>query len=100
MAKDSEWSGLLKVPSEVVISELRIKLGQQNAYISELEDKVKALEGRKIKETKLSHLETEVTRLTAKLKDAQNRLVDVSQRNRILETEILKQLKKDNEKTT
>jgi hypothetical protein len=100
MAKDSEWSGLLKVPSEVVISELRIKLGQQNAYISELEDKVKALEGRKIKETKLLHLESEVTRLTAKLKDSQNRLVDVSQRNRILETEILKQLKKDNEKTT
>lgn len=99
MVKDSEWSGLLKVPSEVIISELRIKLGQQNAYISELEDKIKVLEGRKIKETKLIHLEDEVARLTAKLKDSQNRLVELSQRNRILETEILKQLKKNNGKT-
>ena len=99
MVKDSERSGLLKVPSEVIISELRIKLGQQNAYISELEDKIKVLEGRKIKETKLIHLEDEVARLTAKLKDSQNRLVELSQRNRILETEILKQLKKNNGKT-
>jgi hypothetical protein len=99
MAKDQERLGLLKIPSEVVISELRIKLGQQNAYVSELEDKLKAVEKRKIKETKLQHLESEVSRLSEKLKDTENRLRDVLQRNRVLEAELLKQLKKQNEKT-
>jgi hypothetical protein len=99
MAKDQERLGLLKIPSEVVISELRIKLGQQNAYVSELEDKLKAVEQRKIKETKLQHLESEVSRLSEKVKDTENRLRDVLQRNRFLEAELLKQLKKQNEKT-
>lgn len=99
MAKDQERLGLLKIPSEVVISELRIKLGQQNAYVSELEDKLKAVEKRKIKETKLQHLESEVSRLSEKVKDTENRLRDVLHRNRVLEAELLKQLKKQNEKT-
>lgn len=96
MAKDTEWSGLLKVPAEAVISELRIKLGQQNAYISELEDKLKEREAKTIKETKVKHLENENKRLLDKLTDTQNRLGDVGQRIRILEAELLKQLKQKN----
>lgn len=34
--KDKEWSGLLKIPNEVIIKELRIELGQINSIIDEL----------------------------------------------------------------
>ena len=96
MAKDSEWSGLLKIPAEVVISELRVKLGQQAAYIAELEDKLKEREIKTVKQTKLDHLESEVKRLTQKLTDAQNRLGDIGRRNQRLESELLKHLKQKN----
>lgn len=100
MGKDSEWSGLLKIPAEVVISELRVKLGQQASYITELEDKLKEREAKTIKESKVQHLENEVRRLTEKLKDSQNRLGDLGQRNQRLEIELLKHLKQNNGKTT
>ena len=47
--KDKEREGLLKVPDEVVIKELRIELGKANAMISELQDIVKNLETSDVK---------------------------------------------------
>lgn len=100
MAKDQEWSGLLKIPAEAIISELRVKSGQQAAYIAELEDKLKEREVKNIKLTKLEHLEKENARLTALLLDTQNRVSDLGKRNQLLEAELLKQLKQNNGKTT
>lgn len=40
MAKDNEVHGLLKLPDEVVIKQLRQELGVQNSYIAELEDEI------------------------------------------------------------
>ena len=99
MGKDSEWSGLLKLPAEVIISELRVKLGQQASYITELEDKLKEREKKEVKQSKLDHLEKENARLTQRLTDAHNRLSDVGQLSRRLEKQLLNLIKEQNEKT-
>lgn len=99
MGKDGEWSGLLKLPVEVIISQLRIELGQQASYISELEDKLKEQEGKNIKQSKLEHLEKENLRISKLLSDALNRLGDLGVRNKSLESELFKLLKEKNEKT-
>lgn len=44
MAKDNEVHGLLKLPDEVVIKQLRQELGEQASYIDELEDRLKRYE--------------------------------------------------------
>jgi hypothetical protein len=100
MSKDEEWSGLLKIPAEVVISELRVKLGIQDSYIGELEHKLKQREAKDIKESKLLHLEKEIQRLELKLQDAESRLGDMGKKNRILESQLFNILKeKQNAKT-
>lgn len=99
MAKDEEWSGLLKIPAEVVISELRVKVGQLESYIAELEDKIKEIDVKNIKLTKLEHLENDNKRLKEKLEDTSNKLADSNSRIRRLETEILKLVKEKNGKT-
>lgn len=99
MAKDEEWSGLLKIPAEVVISELRVKVGQLESYIAELEDKIKEIDVKNIKLTKLQHLENDNSRITEKYHDTQKRLADANGRVRRLETELLKLLKEKNGKT-
>jgi hypothetical protein len=97
--KDAEWSGLMKIPDEVVISELRIKVGQLESYVEELEEQVKERALKTVKLTKLEHLERDNERLKALLMDAQNRLGDLGKRNQRLETELFKHLKQQNEKT-
>lgn len=97
--KDAEWSGLMKIPDEVVISELRVKVGQLESYIEELEEQVKERALKNVKLTKLEHLEREVERLSSLLLDAQNRLGDLGKRNQRLEAELFKYLKQQNEKT-
>lgn len=96
MAKDKEWSGLLKLPSEVIISELRVKLGQQEAYIAELEDRLKGQEIKAVKQSKLEHLEKENKRLDTIIKDLENRLGDYGKAYRRLENDLLKFLKEKN----
>jgi septal ring factor EnvC (AmiA/AmiB activator) len=97
--KDAEWSGLMKIPDEVVISELRIKVGQLESYVEELEEQVKERALKTVKLTKLEHLEKDNERLRTLLTDAQNRLGDLGKRNQRLEAELFKHLKEQNEKT-
>ena len=97
--KDAEWSGLMKIPDEVVISELRIKVGQLESYVEELEEQVKERALKTVKLTKLEHLERDNERLRTLLMDAQNRLGNLGKRNQRLETELFKHLKQQNEKT-
>ena len=77
--KDKQWSGLMKVPAEEIIKELRLELGKANAYISELEFKLKEFEELKAKKENLERLkalETELSREKKKLDDTRNRLAD------------------------
>jgi len=97
--KDAEWSGLMKIPDEVVISELRIKVGQLESYIEELEEQVKERALKTVKISKLEHLEMDNERLRTLLTDSQNRLGDLGKRNQRLEAELFKHLKQQNEKT-
>ena len=52
--KDTEWSGLMKLPDREVIKIIRVKLGQANAYIEELKEE---LEKNKVKKTYKDALE-------------------------------------------
>jgi phosphoribosylanthranilate isomerase len=97
--KDSEWSGLMKIPDEVLISQLRIKVGQLESYVQELEEQVKEKVLKTVKITKLEHLERDNERLKALLMDTRNRLGDLGSRNQRLEKELFKHLKQQNEKT-
>jgi len=77
--KDKQWSGLIKVPAEEIIKELRLELGKANAYISELEFKLTEFEELKSKKENLERLkalETELSRVKKKLDDTRNRLAD------------------------
>ena len=65
--KDKEWTGLLKIPSEEVIKELRIELGKANTYINELEHRLNELNGVRIKEQKLVCLEGRIKNLEKEL---------------------------------
>jgi septal ring factor EnvC (AmiA/AmiB activator) len=97
--KDAEWSGLMKIPDEVLISELRIKVGQLESYIEELEEQLKEKVIKTVKLSKLEHLEKDNERLKALLMDTRNRLGDLGARNQRLEKELFKHLKQQNEKT-
>jgi BMFP domain-containing protein YqiC len=97
--KDAEWSGLMKIPDEVLISQLRIKVGQLESYVQELEEQVKEKVLKTVKITKLEHLERDNERLKALLIDTRNRLGDLGARNQRLEKELFKHLKQNNEKT-
>ncbi len=55
MKKDREVHGLMKIPEEVVISQLRVELGKANSYIQELEEKLNSLGG--LKDIKAKHLD-------------------------------------------
>ena len=63
MKKDREVHGLMKVPEEVVISELRKELGKANAYIQELEERIKLLNSKDVKPQTLISLEGRIKNL-------------------------------------
>lgn len=65
--KDKEWSGLLKIPSEEVIKELRVELGKANEYIKELEEKLASLSGKEIKQQSFICLNGRVKNLEKEL---------------------------------
>lgn len=50
--KDKAVHGLLKLPDEALIKELRIELGKQTSYIQELEDEIKFLKKEETEEKK------------------------------------------------
>ena len=83
--KDKEWSGLEKVPDELLIQTLRIELGKQNAYIAELEETVNLKAAEKEAVTmkmnyKVSTLDKEIEKLNLIVKDQLNKIVDLTKR--------------------
>lgn len=88
--KDKEWSGLMKVPNEEIIKQLRIKLGQANSYISELEEKVKEFTQRKIKEEALICLEGRVKNLEKELEKSRKECNKAVEQNIRLQKQLFK----------
>lgn len=88
--KDREWTGLLKIPSEEVIKELRIKLGEANSYISELEDKLKDYTGRKVKEQTFISLEGTIKNLKKQLEQSRKECNKVVEYNIRLQKQLFK----------
>jgi hypothetical protein len=88
--KDREWSGLLKIPAEEVIKELRIKLGEANSYISELEDKLNEYTGRKVKEDRLISLEGRIKNLEKQLEKSRKECNKVVEHNIRLQKQLFK----------
>ena len=88
--KDREWSGLLKIPAEEVIKELRIKLGEANSFISELEDKLKEYTGRKVKEDRLISLEGRINNLEKQLEKSRKECNKVVEHNIRLQKQLFK----------
>lgn len=96
--KDKEWSGLEKVPDELLIQTLRIELGKQNAYIVELEETVKLKQSEKEAMTmkmnyKVSTLDKEIEKLKLMVKDQLNKIVDLTKRNELLHKQLMQLLK-------
>jgi hypothetical protein len=84
--KDQEWSGLMKIPDEIIISELRIEIGKLKSYIDELDYTLQDKEAKNIKQTKLDHLNDELI-------DCKDRIVSLNRRNEVLQKEIMQLLK-------
>jgi hypothetical protein len=88
--KDKEWSGLMKVPDYEIISRLRIKLGEANSYISELEDKIKEYTGRKIKEDTFIAMDGEIKNLKKQLEKSRKECNKVVEHNIRLQKQLFK----------
>lgn len=91
--KDKEWSGLLKIPSEEVIKELRIELGKANAYIKELEDKINSLSGKEIKQQTFINLDGRVKNLEKQLNASRKECNKVVEHNLRLQKQLFILLK-------
>ncbi len=88
--KDKEWSGLMKVPDSEIIKQLRIKLGQANSYISELEDKLKDLSQKRVKEQTIISLEGRVKNLEKEIEKSRKECNKVVEHNIRLQKQLFK----------
>ena len=79
--KDKEKYGLLKIPSEAVIKELRIELGKTKAYIEELKDTMKLINSKEFKVQTLINLEGRVKNLEKELEKSRKECNRVVQEN-------------------
>jgi hypothetical protein len=96
--KDTEWSGLEKIPDELLIQTLRIELGKQNTYVIELEEVVKLKQSEKEAiimkmNYKNSLLSKEIEKLNLTDKDNLNKIVDLTKRNELLHKQLMQLLK-------
>ena len=96
--KDKEWSGLEKLPDELLIKTLRTELGKQNAYIIELEDTVKLERTNQHdlflkKNDQIAELKVSIEKLQLVSKDQLNKIVDLTKRNELLHKQLMQLLK-------
>jgi predicted nucleic acid-binding Zn-ribbon protein len=88
--KDKEWSGLMKLPDSEIIKQLRIKLGQANSYISELEDKLKDFSQKRVKEQTIISLEGRVKNLEKEIEKSRKECNKVVEHNIRLQKQLFK----------
>ena len=79
--KDKENYGLLKIPEEAVIKELRIELGKTKAYTEELKDTMKLINSKEFKVQTLINLEGRVKNLEKELEKSRKECNRVVQEN-------------------
>jgi len=97
--KDKEWSGLLKLPSEVIIKELRFQLGQSKSFITELEDKLNLLTAIDVKIQYVKSLENKISNLEKKLQQSRKECNKVVSQNLRLQKELFKIYKENDGKS-
>jgi hypothetical protein len=97
--KDEEWSGLLKLPSEVIIKELRFQLGQSKSFITELEDKLNLLTAIDVKIQYVKSLENKISNLEKKLQQSRKECNKVVLQNLRLQKELFKIYKENDGKS-
>lgn len=88
--KDNEWSGLMKVPDREVISSLRVKLGQANAYIDELKSELEEMKCRKVKDITITQANARINNLIKELEKSRNECSKVVQENIRLKKQLFK----------
>ena len=97
--KDKEVHGLLKIPSEVVISQLRVELGKAESRIQELTDALKTIksqiDNKKIKETRLAHLEQEIEKYKLKNKELTETVVTDNKKIVLLQKQLFDGIKRN-----
>ena len=99
--KDKEVHGLMKIPSEVLIKELRIELGKANSYIKELEERLDSLGGLKeIKKTHLECLERTIVNLEKKLNKSRKECNEVVEHNLRMQKQLYDLYKIKTDETT
>lgn len=88
--KDTEWSGLMKIPDKEVIKGLRIKLGQANAYIDELKAQLQEMQFRKVKDETITQANARINNLEKELEKSRNECNKVVQENIRLKKQLFK----------
>ena len=88
--KDTEWSGLMKVPDREVISSLRVKLGQSNAYIEELKEELEEMRCRKVKDATITQANARINNLEKELEKSRNECNKVVEENIRLKKQLFK----------
>lgn len=88
--RDTEWSGLMKIPDKEVINELRIKLGQANAYIDELKAELEEMRCRKVKDTTITQANSRISNLEKELQKSRNECNKVVNENIRLKKQLFK----------
>lgn len=99
--KDNENFGLLKIPDQVVIRQLRMELGKANSYIQELEHKILGLnkideKGKcskcRKKDEQIKNLEKKNRDLIAKSesKDWEEKYIVLSRKYNAIEKELIR----------
>ena len=92
--KDTEWSGLMKVPDREVIKGLRVKLGQANAYIDELKEQLEEMKCRKVKDTTINQANGRINNLEKELEKSRKECNKVVEENIRLKKQLFKMQEK------
>ena len=88
--KDSEWSGLMKLPDREVIKIIRVKLGQANAYIEELKAELEEMKCRKVKDTTITQANGRINNLQKELEKSRKECNKVVEENIRLKKQLFK----------
>lgn len=88
MDKAKEVHGLMKIPDSVLISELRIEIGKQAAYIQELEDRIRFLTSEETDEKRAIRREKVFDEYRGRIRELEKRVQRLRSDNEYLITKL------------
>lgn len=88
MDRHKEVHGLLKLPDSVIISELRVEIGKQAAYIEELEDRIKFLTSEETEEKRAIRREKIFDEYRGRIRELEKRVQRLRGDNEYLITKL------------